>query len=116
MWICMNDAFVSIVEDFSDKNKVVVRARVGEDLVALFPDFKDDIIETHDSDYQFRLFLDREFVAMIVRNRIMGINYPNFKDSVKQSWRKTAYMKIWEIMFRVQYTNDVEKYVASKKN
>lgn len=102
MWIAMNDSFISIVADRDYEMGVVVRARVKEDLVALFPDHQKDIIETEDSDYRFRLFLDQQYVAMTIEERVMGINYDNFKNSVKQSWRKTAYMRIWDVMNSVQ--------------
>lgn len=102
MWIAMNDSFVSIVADKNDEDQLVVRARVREDLEALFPVHAEDIIETDDSDYQFRLFLDRQYVAVEIAWRIDTINYYNFKDSVKQSWRSIAYMKIWRVMWEVQ--------------
>lgn len=104
MWIAMNDSFVSIVEDRNNNNGVAVRARVRDDLENLFPSYKDNIIETTDSDYRFRLFLGKQFVADTIQNRIVGINYDNFKDSVKESWRKKAYMDIWQVMYRVQST------------
>lgn len=110
MWIAMNDSFVSIVQDRKDRNSVVVRARVKEDLISLFPQQAPDIIETDDSDYRFRLFLDKKLVADVVRQRVIGINYPNFKDSVKEGWRKQAYMKIWNVMYDVQ----AQKYKSAK--
>ena len=102
MWIAMNDSFISIVADRNDELSVVVRARVKEDLESLFKEHVDDIVETDDSDYRFRLFLDQHYVAMTIEERIININYHNFKDSVKQSWRKTAYMQIWSVMNAVQ--------------
>lgn len=102
MWIAMNDAFVSIVEDRNNKNQVVVRARVAGDLEDLFPEHKSKIIETEDSDYRFRLFLDRQFVSKVIQYRIMDIDYDNFKNSVKEKWRKDAYMGIWSVMYKVQ--------------
>lgn len=102
MWIVMNDSFVSIVADREDDLGVVVRARVKEDLETLFPNHIDEIIESDDSDYRFRLFLDQQYVAMTIEERVMNIDYDNFKNSVKQSWRKMAYTQIWNVMFRVQ--------------
>lgn len=102
MWIAMNDSFVSIVQDRKDKKMVVVRARVKEDLESLFPNHQEDIIETSTSDYRFRLFLDKSYVSHVIRYRILDIRYENFKDSVKQPWRKNVYMKIWRAMYDVQ--------------
>ena len=102
MWIVMNDSYVSIVQDRTNDSGVVVRARVREDLGNLFPEHVNDVIETDNSDYRFRLFLDKEFVAQVVRYRVLDIDYPNFKDSVKESWRKSAYTRIWQVMYEVQ--------------
>lgn len=102
MWIAMNDSFVSIVEDRNNSNGVAVRARVKEDLENLFPGYENNIVETEDSDYRFRLFLGKQFVADVIRNRVVGVNYDNFKNSVKEPWRKKAYMDIWAVMFKVQ--------------
>ena len=102
MWIAMNDSFVSIVQDRNVPSRVAVRARVEEDLIALFPDHAQDIITTDDSDYRFRLFLDKSYVSKIVADRVLDIDYDNFKNSVFQKWRKQAYMDIWDVMFKVQ--------------
>lgn len=102
MWIVMNDSYVSIVKNRLDEQQVVVRARVQEDLSNLFPEHVNNIIETDDSDYRFRLFLNRDFVSRVVRDRILDIDYDNFKNSVKDHWRKAAYMRIWQIMYDVQ--------------
>ena len=103
MWIVMNDSYVSIVKDREDDMGVVVRARVKEDLENLFgAEHAQDIIETDDSDYRFRLFLDQAYVAAVIEDKVMGINYDNFKNSVKQSWRKQAYTRIWNVMYDVQ--------------
>lgn len=110
MWIVMNDSFISIVKDRDDDLGVAVRARVREDLETLFGEHHaQDIVETDDSDYRFRLFLDQAYVAAVIENKIMGIDYHNFKDSVKQPWRKTAYMRIWTIM------NDVQERLYGKQ-
>lgn len=102
MWIVMNDAFISIVQSTKNENEVVVRARVAEDLANVWPEHKSDIIETSDSDYRYRLFLNKEHVAETIKDSILDIDYPNFKNSVKQTWRKNAYMKIWSVMYDVQ--------------
>lgn len=102
MWVAMNDSFVSIVQDNTDPKSVVVRARVEEDLENLFPEHSAEIIETDDSDYRFRLFLDKIYVADRIKERVLDIDYFNFKDSVKQSWRKIAYLKIWQVLYDVQ--------------
>lgn len=104
MWIVMNNAFISIVQSTENKDEVVVRARVKEDLANVWPTLQTSIIETDDSDYRFRLFLNKEYVAETIKDSIMDIDYPNFKNSVKQKWRYHAYTDIWAIMHKVQET------------
>jgi len=115
----MNDSFVSIVQDRNVPTQVAVRARVKEDLVSLFPQHIQNVITTDDSDYRFRLFLDKAYVSKIISDRVLDIDYDNFKNSVKQKWRKSAYMGIWQIMFQVQnklYPGTVNKWWLNYQN
>ena len=104
MWIVMNDSYISAVQDRNNKTGLVVRARVREDLENAFPGLKQDIIESTDSDYRFRLFMSKQFLCGVMNTKIMNIDYDNFKNSVKQSWRHDAYLAIWSVMYRVQKT------------
>jgi len=102
MWIVMNDSYISAVQDRTNKMNLVVRARVREDLENAFPSLKQDIIESTDSDYRFRLFMTKQFLCGVMNTKIMNIDYDNFKNSVKQNWRHDAYLAIWSIMYKVQ--------------
>jgi len=102
MWIVMNDSYISAVQDRNNKMNLVVRARVREDLENAFPSLKQDIIESTDSDYRFRLFMTKQFLCGVMNTKIMNIDYDNFKNSVKQNWRHDAYLAIWSIMYKVQ--------------
>jgi hypothetical protein len=102
MWIVMNDSYISAVQDRNNKMNLVVRARVREDLENAFPSLKQDIIESTDSDYRFRLFMTKQFLCGVMNTKIMNIDYDNFKNSVKQSWRHDAYLAIWSVMYKVQ--------------
>src|ERR671921_69751 len=79
MWLCMNDSFVSAVQDHSDPTRLVVRARRKEHLNRLFPNH--EVIVTPNRDYAARVFVSREEFARVVTERIGGIDYDNFKDS-----------------------------------
>jgi len=95
---------MSIVKahDPTTNQLVMVRARVKQDLLNTFPGLDDQVIETLDSDYRFRLILDKEYVSDVIRDKVLSIDYDNFKNSVKESWRVRAYNKIWKIMYDVQ--------------
>jgi hypothetical protein len=119
MWIVTNESFLSAVQDRKDPNLLVVRARVQGDLESFFGnDIK--VIETDDSDYRFRTFVDRSVFKIKMMNHINSIDYKNFKDSVKNKERKTWYTQIWSVMFRVQESlygsqNWWEKYKYNAK-
>jgi hypothetical protein len=101
MWIATNKSFLSVVENSKNKNQFVVRARVDGDLEEFFG-YDIDVIESADSDYRFRVFVDKAIFKHKMMDNINSIDYFNFKDSVKDFERKTWYMKIWHIMFQVQ--------------
>ena len=41
-----------------------------------------------------------EEVALALAERVRGIGYPNFKDSVRERSRHDAYMDVWSVMAR----------------
>jgi hypothetical protein len=91
----MNDSFLSIVET-ENQDILMVRARRKEDLTNVFP--KAPLFHTPERDYPFRTFLDRYEVEEAIADRIAGINYSNFKDSVHDPDRKRTYMSIWSTL------------------
>lgn len=99
MWVFLNDAFFSIVQHREDKEMVVVRARVEGDLERAFGN-QHEVLETEDSDYRFRMFLNKEYVSDVMKRKVLNINYGNFKDSIaKQDYeRKSYYTRVWSVM------------------
>ncbi len=107
MWICLNNAFVSVVQH--TKDKLVVRARRKSHLTALFPDGK--IIETMDRDYRFRIFVDRKEFAALIAEKIANIDYTNFKDSTKDKSLHDMYLNWWGDHYDLQLKDlDREEY------
>jgi hypothetical protein len=100
MWIFLNDAFLSIVEDRDDKTRLLVRARVAGDIEKAFPDAT--VTHTPRADYAYRAFVRREVVAEVIERRVGEIAYPNFKNSVRDHARHDAYMGVWSVMRRYQ--------------
>jgi len=103
MWIMMNDAFISVVEDEVNKNMFSVRARIKGDLENVFGD-KHEVLVDVGTDYKFRMYLDKEYVNRVISERISNINYGNFKNSIskKDHQRKRAYSDVWSVMFNWQ--------------
>ena len=95
MWIIMNDSFISVVKK-GPKNKLVVRARRFEDLEKFVKSNRIFIDDT--SDYRFRVYMTAKELSSLISQEIEGINYSNFKDSVKEKERKSFYEEVWQVL------------------
>ncbi len=106
MWIFLNDAFFSIVEDRTDPAKLLVRARFRGDIERVFPDAT--VAETAEADYRFRAPMSRMSVAVKIAELATAIDYTDFKNSVGKpgdDWtldRIAAYGRIWDTMCTAQ--------------
>lgn len=100
MWLCLSNAFVSIVEPTPGSDLLRCRARRPGDLERVFPGCK--VQRTPGRDYLFRTELPRETVAQAVAAAALGIAYGNFKDSVKDDALHGAYASVWRVMERLQ--------------
>lgn len=108
MWICLNNAFLSIVEPSpADENKhpgcLLVRARREGDIETVFGN--DTAVERRpERDYLFRAFISREIVGMQIAMQVVSIDYGNFKNSVRSNLLHDAYSRVWSIMSKLQVT------------
>lgn len=100
MWIMRNDAFLSVVDKAPNPDQLVVRARVEGHIEAVFPNAK--VIRDASGDYLFRAFIDRQEVAEAMFQTVMGINYSNFKNSIKDDRYHDACSSVWGVMSRLQ--------------
>ena len=60
------------------------------------------VFEDAEADYRFRAVVPRRMVADAMRTAILGIDYPNFKDSVQEHDRHAAYSRVWGDMTALQ--------------
>lgn len=100
MWICLNDAFLSVIEPTRGSAVLRVRARRKGDIEKVFPDAK--VQRTPGRDYLYRAEIDRELVAEVMAEQVRSIGYSNFKDSVKNKPLHDAYARFWGIMANLQ--------------
>lgn len=101
MWLCLNDAFISIVQkNPRDKNTLTIRARRCGDIHRFIPGAK--VTEKGGTDYQFRAQVSRKQVADAMVRRLMAVNYSNFKNSVRDNQLHNAYSGVWSVMLRTQ--------------
>ncbi|MFM0088948.1 hypothetical protein PQR46_18735 [Paraburkholderia sediminicola] len=97
MWICLSNAFLSIVNSDRDPTVLMVRARRKGDIEAVFGPSV-EVTTIPQRDYQFRAFIRRDIVGQVIAQALMEIDYGNFKGSTKDRHLHDAYMEIWKIM------------------
>ncbi len=115
MWVCLNNAFVSIVRKREPELAracglpprapgLVVRARRRADLQYLRDRYAPDlvIVERPGHDYPFGTMLTADTVARILSDAVHDIDYPNFKDSVADDRLHDAYARVWGVMLRIE--------------
>ena len=100
MWIQFNNAFLSIVENRDNELELLVRARIKGDIEKIFPEAH--VFEDDSADYQYRAFISKAKVAARMMLKLTEINYDNFKNSVKEIERKTAYSNVWIELRKLQ--------------
>lgn len=93
MWICLSNAFLSVVHKDCGPDELLVRARRDGDIERVFPAATVRIVPGHD--YRCRAVVKRTDVAAAVSARVMALDYPNFKDSVDDHALHNAYMRVW---------------------
>ena len=80
MWIMLNNAFLSIVENRNKKDELLVRARIKGDIERVFPEA--DSFQDEQADYKYRAFVLRKEVEKVIALKVSEINYGNFKGSI----------------------------------
>ncbi|GAB2875418.1 hypothetical protein GCM10027093_08540 [Paraburkholderia jirisanensis] len=100
MWICQNQAFLSIVAS-KDPASLSVRARRKGDIEEVFGT-KYEVFVLPGRDYGFRALIPREVVGVAIAESISKIDYSNFKDSVADAALHDAYMRVWNVMEKLQ--------------
>jgi hypothetical protein len=113
MWICLSDAFVSIVGHRHAPDLLLVRARREGDLERVFPGA--DVRRTPAADYLFRAEIPRDQVASAIARELLRIGYPNFKDSVPDDALHAAYSQFWTAMVRVQNADRANKVAPARR-
>jgi hypothetical protein len=81
MWLCFNDGFISVVEYRHNREKLLIRSRHADILRSLFPTKR--IIRNDARDYRYRVEATRAEFFPLIAERIMNIDYFNFKESVQ---------------------------------
>lgn len=108
MWLFTTDGFLSIVADRDHPGRLLVRARTREDLAEFCEaSGHGEPIETPDADYRWRVSAPADLVAWFAQQRVLQIEYENFKDAValnQGAERAHTYMRVWSAMRELQET------------
>ena len=101
MWVCLSDAFLSIVHKDCEPDELLVRARRQGDIQKVFPDAK--VKKTVGNDYLYRAVIKRTVVAEAMTKLAMEtIDYPNFKNTVRDNKLHSAFNAIWHTIAKLQ--------------
>jgi hypothetical protein len=101
MWICQNNAFLSVVTDPTSAQHLLVRGRRQGDIEAVFgTDYA--VVTLPKRDYRFRAAIPRAVVAEALAKSVMNIDYGNFKNSVRDAALHDAYATVWGVMAQLQ--------------
>lgn len=100
MWLCLNDAFLSIVSKECARDELLVRARRPGDIEKIFPGAK--VTKNVHADYLFRAIVKRDAIARALEGEVRRITYANFKDSVADKRLHDAYLGVWTRMSTLQ--------------
>ena len=103
MWLCLNNAFVSVVRDTEDPTgkTLLVRARKRAHLVRLLGRGV-TITETPKRDYRWRASVPRDVMSRIMDWHCQNIDYDNFKNSVGEKDLHDMYSTWWGDHHRLQ--------------
>jgi hypothetical protein len=101
MWLCLNDAFLSIVKKDCPEDSLLVRARRPGDIEKVFGR-RTKVTRATDADYLYRAVIERADVVEAMEREVNRVDYPNFKSSVADKDLHDAYMRVWSAMSVVQ--------------
>ena len=103
MWIFNKDGFFSAVEHRDDPDQLMIRARCREDIERLADCLGADVVHTPNADYAYRVTVQKSIFADYMKDAVMDLDYPNFKDACAgHGTRARAYMNVWSAMRRLQ--------------
>ena len=97
MWITLNNSFLSFVAHRELPDALMVRARAAGDIEAVFP----TALVTHTptgADYPYRATIARSEAGAVIGAALAGIDYTNFKSSVRDRNRHDVYLSVWSTM------------------
>lgn len=107
MWLFTTSGFVSAVAHRDEPGQVLVRARRGEHLRALFPGVE---IECNPrADYRYRTTVSRAMWLARVLAQAGMIDYDNFKGAIPDADYHDACQAVWAELHKLQPGSNSDK-------
>jgi hypothetical protein len=104
MWVFTQEGFISAVDNGHVPGKLAVRARDKKSLRLLADLTQQDIKQSVNSDYPYRVYVTKEEFTDFLAAHVSDIEYSNFKDQVFRT-RGSNFAKccgrVWEAMLNV---------------
>lgn len=102
MWICLNDAFFSVIrlQGAQNAGKALVRARRRGDIAKHFGVPEEETPPP--KDYRFRAIVSDDQLKAVLLKSVDAMRYTNFKGSVADHDLHDAYVKVWNAMNALQ--------------
>jgi hypothetical protein len=107
-WIMLSDCFLSIVFKDCAADELLVRARRRNDIGRVFPDAK--VTKDTKADYLYRAVIPKAAVMAAIGAQIEAIDYPNFKETVKNDLLHRCYLNVWWILSELQPPNPFKSH------
>jgi len=106
MWIYLQNSFISIVAG-ETPDMLQVRGRRQGDVEFICPQAV--VRKTEGRDYLYRAFLKKEEVSDAIAKAVLAVNYPNFKDGVKNHELHSVYLDVWMKTRQLQNERNTER-------
>jgi hypothetical protein len=108
MWIFLSDSYLSIVFKDCAADELLVRGRRPHDIGRVFPDAK--VTKDTRADYLYRAVISKAAVMQAIGAQIEAIDYPNFKDTVKNDLLHRCYLNVWWVLAELQPPNPFKPF------
>jgi hypothetical protein len=111
MWLFTEHGFYSAVEHRKRRDRVIVRCRDRDDADRLVealdgePNMSGVQESAGQSDYAFRVFMNKSTWASYCLGAALDVDYDNFKDMIERRLgrdRADLYMRVWSVMYGLQ--------------
>lgn len=105
MWVMTTRGFFSAVQHRDHPDRVLVRARVEEDIRELQKIVEIEPFRLDSSDYEWRIDMQMADWLKALTTIALDIDYDNFKSAVGKAQggeRASIYMGVWSVLLRLE--------------